>query len=133
MERTSTERVIGGRFRLIRRLGQRSAGSVWEARDEGGWRERIEVVLLSGAGGNDPQTVSRFRRAMAPVLWPWFQHPAATRVLGYGEDGSKLFVVMQHVEGETLAARMQRDPPMPAKDAERVRVEVVRRGGRPRE
>ena len=60
MERTSTERVIGGRFRLIRRLGQRSAGSVWEARDEGGWRERIEVVLLSGAGGNDPQTVSQF-------------------------------------------------------------------------
>jgi serine/threonine-protein kinase len=80
----------------------------------------VEVVILSGVSGDDPETVIRFRRGMARVLWPWFQHAGAARVLGFGEEGGRLYAVVEQLKGELLAARIRRSPRLSSFEAARI-------------
>jgi serine/threonine-protein kinase len=104
--------MLAGRYRLVERLGAGGMAVVWRAYDEVLGRA-VAVKLLSSGYAADPvyrAGVHREARAAARL-----SHPNITNVYDYGEatshEGSPVpFVVMELVEGRTLAARLASGP-----------------------
>ncbi len=83
----------------------------------------VAVKLLPG-GVLDPTARERFRREARSSAA--FNHPNAVAVFDAGEDGGQLFLVMELVDGPSLAAVLaERGPPPPRRGA-------AHRGRRPR-
>jgi serine/threonine protein kinase len=92
--------VIGSKYRLIRRLGEGSAGQVWEAENKLVAR-RVAVKILRDDLARDVETRGRFMaeaRAAGRI-----RHPNVVDVfdLGLTETGVP-FMVMELCDGETL-------------------------------
>jgi len=81
-------------------------GRVYLAEDETlGRRVAIKVVSERVAGdASSRQRFLREARAMATV-----EHPNVVRVYSFGEADRQAYIVMEYVEGETLADRMRRE------------------------
>jgi serine/threonine-protein kinase len=103
---------LGSRYRLVDRLGHGGMASVWQAVDQVLGRLVAVKVLASGLMA-DRGFLERFRveaRSAAQL-----SHPHITSVFDYGEwdppGGRRVaFIVMELLEGESLAARLQRGP-----------------------
>ncbi|MEU6040997.1 serine/threonine-protein kinase [Actinomadura sp. NPDC047616] len=98
------DRVLGGRYRLISRLGAGGAGSVWTATDETLRREVAvkEIVLPDGL---DPErhrvACERARReARAAAL---IDHPNVITVHDVLVEDGRPWIVMELIRGESLA------------------------------
>jgi len=107
---------------LERHLGQGGMGAVYLARDESlGRRVALKVVLETRAG--DEEARSRFRRearAMASV-----EHPNVVRLYTFGTTETSDYLVMEYVEGETLATRLSRGGPLAENEALRILREML--------
>ncbi|MEV6979086.1 serine/threonine-protein kinase [Kitasatospora sp. NPDC093806] len=95
---------IGGRYELIRELGQGGMGSVWEAEDGRlGRRVAVKTVLLTG-NRDQPTTVTRFRREAR--IAANLQHPGIAAIHDFGDDRDALYLVMELLPGRDLAAEL---------------------------
>ena len=99
-----------GPFEILAPLGAGGMGEVYRARDTR--LDRIVAIkLLPGALVNEPgRRVDRLRheaRAIARIT-----HPNICALHDIAEDGSTIFLVMEYVEGATLARRLE-DGPLP--------------------
>ncbi|WP_164873213.1 serine/threonine-protein kinase, partial [Streptomyces resistomycificus] len=113
-------RTVGGRYRLVERIGSGGMGTVWRAVDE--LVER-EVAVKQPRLPGDPESESRQRaahrlyreaRAAARV-----DHPSAVSihdVVVEEEDGLP-WIVMELVRGESMHELLQRGPLEPAEAA----------------
>jgi len=91
-------------YRLLRRIGRGSMGTVYEAVNPQG--QRLAVKVLAGELSGDPELVERFRReAMAAANLP---HPNITSVLDFGEEGERLYMAMELLEGSDLKVLVER-------------------------
>ncbi|BEL06750.1 hypothetical protein Q0Z83_049410 [Actinoplanes sichuanensis] len=96
----NTGDLIDGRFRLRGRLGAGGMSVVWRAHDEVLGRD-VAVKVLAPALARDPARLAHIRdeaRAVARL-----RHPNIVEVYDYGEAGSLPYLVMEVVEGRTLA------------------------------
>ena len=111
-----------GAFEILAPVGAGGMGEVYRARDTR--LDRIvaikllpsEIVNATGRG------VDRFRqeaRAIARIT-----HPNICTLHDLGEDDSSIFLVMEYVEGMTLAERIQ-DGPVPVPLALRIGAEIA--------
>ncbi|GHH13500.1 serine/threonine-protein kinase [Streptomyces lanatus] len=119
-------RVIGGRYRLVERIGSGGMGTVWRALDELVDREvAVKQPRLPG----DPEDAAHQRaanrlyreaRAAARV-----DHPAAVSIhdVVVDEDGLP-WIVMELVRGESLHEVLQRGP-VEATEAARIGIAVL--------
>jgi tetratricopeptide (TPR) repeat protein/predicted Ser/Thr protein kinase len=94
------------RYRLRRVLGEGAMGQVWLADDPELARPVAIKLLSTRSGPRDAvhaQRLAREARAMAKV-----SHPNVLPVfdVGTGRDDAEVFIVMEYVDGETLAAWM---------------------------
>ena len=111
-----------GRYRLDRLLGAGGMGEVYLAHDLVLPRE-VAIKFLSAAD-IDPDTLKRrlVHEAQAVAA---LDHPSICVVHDVGVDPTgRPFMVMQYVEGETLAARLARGP-LPARDALRICAQIA--------
>ncbi len=102
---------------LIRRIGSGGMGDVWEANDPGLDRRVAVKVILPTLVGN-PTAVRRFARearAYAAV-----EHPNVLTVHSVGEFDGRPYLVMPLLEGETLSARLRREPALPPEEVLRI-------------
>jgi len=98
------ERV--GRYIVIERLGAGAMGAVYAAYDPELDRKVAIKLLLPGTGGGDAQArLVREAHAMAQV-----SHPNVLPVHDVGTWEGQVFVAMELVRGETLRARLEREP-----------------------
>lgn len=92
--------LLAGRYRLRMRVSRGGMGAVWRARDE--WLDRdVAIKLLHPWIAEDVDLRSRFARE-ARVLAP-LEHEHVVRLYDYGEDGEMPYLVMELVEGSSLA------------------------------
>src|SRR5687768_16105369 len=92
--------VVGGRYRLIESLARGGTASVWRAEDtESGTEVAIKILRDEGV---DPTLRERAGRE-AHVL-EGLHHPNLVRVLDSGEDDGMPFMVMELLDGQSLAA-----------------------------
>src|SRR5262245_51014503 len=99
-----SERVIGG-YRLIGRIGAGGMGEVFRAQDIRLGRD-VAVKILPVAFNTDPGRPARFERE-ARVLAS-LNHPNIATIHGIAEQDGVRAIVMEMVEGETLANRIAR-------------------------
>jgi len=97
-----------GHYRIVRLLGHGGMGQVYLARDLKLERDVAIKVLPTSSGDPDDTRQRLLREAKAAAA---LDHPNICAVYEVGEtsDG-RGFIVMQYVEGETLAATLQRGP-----------------------
>ncbi len=100
--------LLEGRYRLERSLGRGAVAEVFEALDERLSR-RVAVKLFRGDAAEELQRHEVEMRTLAQL-----DHPALVTVYDAGhDDGNRPFLVMQLVEGWTLAAEVTRRGQIP--------------------
>jgi eukaryotic-like serine/threonine-protein kinase len=92
-----------GHFCIIRHLGRGGMGDVYEAQDLELGRRVALKVLPHGIRQDPAQRARLLREARAASQ---FAHPHIVTIHEIGRDGDVDFLVMEYVEGETLAARL---------------------------
>jgi eukaryotic-like serine/threonine-protein kinase len=103
-----------GRYRLVRRIATGGMGEVWQA-DDTVLGRRVAVKVLVEELAADERATRRFvREARATAR---LAHPNVARVFDFGRDGGVPFLVMELLEGETLATRVASGPLPPAEAA----------------
>jgi serine/threonine protein kinase/tetratricopeptide (TPR) repeat protein len=106
-----TDALIGtnlSHYRLLSRLGAGGMGIVYLAEDVRLGR-RVAVKLLSDSAVKNPQALARFdQEARAASA---LNHPNICVVHDIGLEHGRAFIVMEHLEGETLRARIDRQLP----------------------
>jgi serine/threonine protein kinase len=95
-----------GRYAIERQLGQGGMGIVYAARDDRLART-IAVKMLSSPASDVAarQRLWREARAAASV-----NHPNICQIYEVGEDGGRLYIAMELLEGEALSDRLHRGP-----------------------
>src|SRR5262245_19714550 len=96
-----------GHYRLLEPLGTGGMGVVYRARDERTHRDVAVKVLHAGALA-DPEERRRFRREAAALSR--LSHPNVTTLLDFDTHEGVDFIVMEKLEGESLAHRMGLEP-----------------------
>jgi serine/threonine-protein kinase len=122
MNEPRTATVLGGRYRLEERLAAGGMGTVWAATDQV-LNRRVAVKVLNEGLADDERFIERFRReakAAAGLL-----HPNVAGVFDYGEEDGRPYIVMELIEGETLADRLARDGRFPPEEVARVGADVA--------
>src|SRR5207342_1335660 len=102
-----------GSHELIGLLGKGGMGEVYRARDTKLKRE-VAIKILPDEFSRDPDRVSRFQRE-AEVLAS-LNHPNIAAIYDLQEANGSRFLVLELVEGETLAERIKRGP-IPVEEA----------------
>ncbi|WP_345476098.1 serine/threonine-protein kinase [Actinoplanes auranticolor] len=119
--------LLAGRYRLVERLGAGGMSVVWRGFDEVLGRQ-VAVKVLPPSTSTDPSFRRRLRaEAQAAAR---LSHPHITNVYDYGEattvDGEPVpYVVMELVDGESLAAVLARSRRLPWPAAVRISSEVA--------
>lgn len=112
-EGPSTEQ-FGGRFELIERIGAGGMATVWLARDLR-LRRMVAIKRLHPHIADNPGASDRFTREALSVAA--LSHPAIVVVYDVGEDDDGPFMVMEYVEGRTLAQYLADEGRPPTKEA----------------
>ncbi len=95
-------------YKVIRQIGRGGMGEVYLARDtELGRRVALKIVLASAL--RLPEARDRFLREAR--LTARFSHPHIITVYGVGQYDSMPYVALEFLEGETLAQRLDEEPP----------------------
>ncbi len=96
-----------GHYRVTGKLGAGGMGEVYRATDTKLGRD-VAIKVLPNALAADPQRMQRFQRE-AQVLAA-LNHPHIATIHGLEESGATRALVMELVEGPTLAERITRGP-----------------------
>jgi serine/threonine protein kinase len=94
-------------YRVIAKLGQGGMGEVYRARDSKLGRD-VAIKVLPSAFAHDPGRMARFQRE-AKVLAS-LNHPHIATIYGLEESDGARALVMELVEGPTLADRLRSGP-----------------------
>jgi serine/threonine protein kinase len=96
-----------GPYEVVSPLGAGGMGEVYRARDQTLGRD-VALKVLPAAFASDPERMARFRRE-AQVLAS-LNHSRIGAIYGFEDSGSVHALVMELIEGPTLAGRIARGP-----------------------
>lgn len=101
------ERLLDGRYRLIRKVGEGGMGEVFEA-EQVRLKRKVAVKILKPNVASDQEAVTRLQREAQSTTG--HGHPNIVNALdfGRGEDG-RVYLVMEWLDGESLDARLERE------------------------
>jgi len=96
--------VVADRYEVQRVIGAGGGGQVYHAFQKGsGLGVALKVMRY-----HDPRASERFKREVAAVAA--LKSPHTVRLVDSGElDDGRVFIAMEHLEGETLRQRLQRE------------------------
>ncbi len=99
--------LLGGRYRLEQIIGTGGMAIVWRATDERLGR-KVAIKLIADTLAADPAYLDRFTREARTAAG--LSHPNLVDVYDYAAAVERPFLVMELVEGGTLADRIARGP-----------------------
>jgi len=111
-----------GPFEILNPLGAGGMGEVYRARDTRLDRTVAIKLLPSELLSAPGRRIERFRREARAIARITHQHICTLHDVG--EDGPAIFLVMEYVEGVTLAARLE-DGPLPLALALRAAIQIA--------
>ncbi|WP_327289164.1 serine/threonine-protein kinase [Streptomyces sp. NBC_01198] len=106
--------VVAGRYRLTARVGRGGMGTVWAATDELLHRQ-VAVKELHPESGRQHDRALREARSVARI-----RHPHVVVVHDVVEEDGRPWIVMELVDGRSLADVLREDGPLAPREAARV-------------
>ena len=103
------ERVLGGRYRVVRHLARGGMAEVYVADDQL-LNRTVAVKVLFPELAQDEAFVERFRREARAAAS--LNHHNIVSVYDFGEDEGSWFIVMEYVEGRNLRDIIRVEGPM---------------------
>lgn len=103
--------VFNKKYRVIQKIADGGMGKIYKAiRVQDNQTVSIKFLLLEElAKDNDPERiVERFKREGEMIKR--LSHPNVIKGFEYGEANGEYFLVMEHVEGNTLEDRLKKNP-----------------------
>ena len=117
------QQILSGKYRLERELGRGGMGSVWLAQHLT-LRSPVAIKLIDPGIATNPEALARFlREAQAAAS---LRSPHVVQILDHGVDEGVPFIVMELLEGESLAARIERSRQLTPSDTARILTQVGR-------
>ncbi|MFF7790916.1 protein kinase [Streptomyces sp. NPDC007991] len=113
--------LLAGRYRLDVEIGRGGMGEVWRAYDE--TLARAVAVKLLLPQDTDPTAASRFR--LEAQTAGRLNHPNVVGVLDFGEYDNRLYLVMELVEGDSLARVLSVAGALPAERVARLAAQAA--------
>ncbi len=113
--------TLSGRYLVVRRIGVGGMGSVYAARHLLLQRD-VALKLLAPKMTRDPVMRERFLREAQTTSS--LRHPNIVEVYDVVEEGRRVFLVMELLEGESLASRLNTGP-MPVIESVRLMIPVA--------
>ncbi|MBT2228739.1 serine/threonine-protein kinase [Nonomuraea sp. NEAU-A123] len=118
--------LVGGRYRLIKTIGQGGMGTVWQAHDEVLGRDVAVKEIHPPPDLTDPErdvfSVRTFREARAAGR---VAHPGVATVYDVLEEHGHPWIVMQLIHSRTLGELVRDDGPMLPADAADIGVQLL--------
>src|SRR5262245_24438275 len=114
--------VFNGRYELHRRLARGGMADVFLARDQLLDRP-VAVKVLFPEFATDPSFVERFRREAQSAAN--LNHPNIVSVYDWGEEGGTYFIVMEYVDGRSLASILSTEGPLHPQRAAEVTSDIA--------
>jgi serine/threonine protein kinase/nitrous oxidase accessory protein NosD len=96
--------LLAGRYQLLDKLGQGGMGTVFRARDTKLDRH-VAVKMLPADSAPDKEAVARFQREAKALAR--LSHPGIIQAHDSGEEAGRPFLIMELVEGRSLAAMLR--------------------------
>lgn len=109
---SASDRLVQGRYRLLRQVGETADATAWVAVDVALDR-RVEVTLLERRLAGDPAAAERFRRAARAAAQS--TTPGQPRVLDAGDDAASgvPFVVTEPADDRPAPPGLEATRPLP--------------------
>ncbi len=118
-------RLVGGRFRVNRVLGEGGMGIVYEGEQQmGSTVRRVAIKTLHPHLSNDPSVLARFHRECGTVAE--LEHPNTIKFYDFGkeEDGT-LYIAMEFLDGRTLDQVIQDEGALPPSRAVKILQQIA--------
>ncbi|MRG95180.1 serine/threonine-protein kinase [Polyangium spumosum] len=106
--------LIAGRFRVVRFLGEGAVSAVYEATDDVRGH-RVAVKLLHRELSQNNEIVQRFEREAEAASRIGSEHIVLVHGAGSAPEGR--FIVLEYLDGATLADRLRGRRPLPPEEA----------------
>jgi beta-lactam-binding protein with PASTA domain len=119
---SSDRPVLNDRYEVHSRIGRGGMADVFLAKDLQ-LNRPVAVKVLFPEYANDGAFVERFRREAQAAAS--LSHPNIVGIYDWGQQGSTYFIVMEYVQGRTLADILKSEGPMPAGRAAEVADDVA--------
>lgn len=107
--RPDTGVVLGGRYRLTRRIAVGGMGEVWVAHDEALARD-VAVKVLREEFAGDAGFLARFRTEARNA--GSLSHPGIAALYDYGEQQGSAFLAMELIVGDPMSDLLDAEPVM---------------------
>ena len=111
--------ILDGRYRILGLLGRGGMGEVYRA-DDLRLAQQVALKFLPLALSSDPGRLAQFHNEVRTARQ--VSHPNVCRVYDIGEIDGQLFITMEYVDGEDLAALLRRIGRLPEDKA----IEIAR-------
>ncbi|MCY1060181.1 serine/threonine-protein kinase [Nannocystis sp. SCPEA4] len=113
--------VLSRRYRLLRLLGRGGMGAVYLARHIALERQ-FALKVLSHRYCGEKHAIQRFIREARATSQ--LRHEHIVDVCDFGISDGRVYLVMEHLEGDDLAATLRRDGPLPWRRVARILLQV---------
>ena len=123
-ERLVTDAMISktvAHYRILEKIGEGGMGEVWKAKDTKLGRE-VAIKTLPEEFAKDADRLARFEREAK--LLALLNHPNVASIYGLEESEGTRFLVLELVEGETLADRLKRGA-IPAEESLKLGLQIA--------
>src|SRR5512139_1090260 len=110
-----------GHYKIISQLGKGGMGEVYRAKDEKLGRD-VAIKALPEEFAKDADRIARFQREAK--LLASLNHPNIASIYGLEESGGTNFLVLELVEGETLADRIKAGP-IPVEESLKLALQIA--------
>jgi len=101
-------------FDILEEIGHGGMGKVYKAREHN-TKKLIALKVVKENIAQDERVIKRFQKeAQAAVR---LKHPNIVQTYGFGSAKGSLFIVMEYIEGITIAEKIAKDGPFSVKEA----------------
>ena len=111
-----------GKYELIERLGKGGMAEVWKA-FQSGVERNVAIKVMHKHLADDADFVERFRREARAV--GQIRHNNIVRVIDFDIEGDEYYMVMDYIQGGTLAGYIKQQGVIPVEEALRLIGQLV--------
>jgi len=110
-----------GNYQIASQIGKGGMGEVYRAKDQVLGRD-VAIKVLPAEFARDTDRVARFHREAK--LLASLNHPNIAAIYGLEESGGTSFLVLELVEGQTLADRIKAGP-IPVEESLKLALQIA--------